>query len=144
MVWATDQKSAVKAHSQRSRHYATERDIYLRLQARGVTEILGFHVPELVRYDDELWVIEMHIVKPPFVLDFAGAYLDKRPDFSDEVWAEWEADKKEQFGRNWPKVRLVLAAPAEQYPICGGPQRAMRHRVPRREAAAPLKHVLCE
>jgi len=81
-----------------------------------VTEILGFHVPELVSFDAQLSVIEIHIVKPPFVLDFAGAYLDERPEFSDEVWAEWEADKLEQFGPNWPKVRLVLAA-LERYGI---------------------------
>ena len=30
---------------------------------------------------DILWVIEMEIVSPPFVLDFAGAYLDHRPDY---------------------------------------------------------------
>ncbi|HUY35654.1 MAG TPA: hypothetical protein VMV69_23120 [Pirellulales bacterium] len=115
-VWATDRKSAVKAYAPHSRHYATEHDIYLRLAERSVSEVRGFHVPQLLDFDDELWVIEMSIVRPPFVLDFAGAYLDERPEFSDEVWAEWQADKQEQFGPNWPKARLVLAA-LERYGI---------------------------
>ncbi len=109
-VWATDHKSAVKAYAPSGPHYAREPDIYLRLEERTVTEVRGFHVPQLLGFDDELWVIEMSIVRPPFVLDFAGAYLDEKPDFSEETWEEWETDKQEQFGANWPKVRLILAA----------------------------------
>ncbi|HVC95813.1 MAG TPA: hypothetical protein VND64_19130 [Pirellulales bacterium] len=115
-VWATDCKSAVKAFAPDRPHYARERDIYLRLEERSVSEIRGFHVPQLLGFDDELWIIEMSIVRPPFALDFAGAYLDERPDFSEETWAEWETDKQEQFGANWPHVRLVLAA-FERYGI---------------------------
>jgi hypothetical protein len=109
-VWSSGPMSAIKAHAPDSRYYARERDIYLRLEERTVTEVRGFHVPQLLGFDDELWVIEMSIVRPPFVLDFAGAYLDERPDFSEETWAEWEEDKQEQFGANWPQVRLILAA----------------------------------
>ena len=46
----------------------------------------------------------------PFVLDFAGAYLDRPPDFPDETWAEWEAEKREQFDVRWPAVHAVLNA----------------------------------
>ncbi len=115
-VWATGPMSAIKVLAPGSRHYATERDIYLRLEENAVNEILGFHVPQLLGFDDELWVIEMSIVRPPFVLDFAGAYLDEKPDFAEDTWAEWEHEKQEQFGRNWPEVRLVLAA-LERYGI---------------------------
>ena len=93
-VWGTARKSAVKAYAPSSRHYAIERDIYLRLEERSVSEVRGFHVPQLLGFDNELWVIEMSIVRPPFVLDFAGAYLDERPDYPEETWAEWEADKR--------------------------------------------------
>jgi hypothetical protein len=44
------------------------------------------------------------------VLDFAGAYLDKQPEFSEEIWAEWEAEKRELFGPRWQTVEMVLAA----------------------------------
>jgi len=83
---------------------------YLRLQEHAVTDIRGCTVPELLRFDDELWVIEMTVVSRPFVLDFAGAYLDRPPDFSDEVHAEWEAEKLEQSGSRWPEVRAILAS----------------------------------
>jgi hypothetical protein len=115
-VWSTDGKSAVKAHAPDRPHYARERDIYLRLREHEVTEIRGFAVPQLLGFDDELWVLEISIVRPPFVLDFAGAYPDEMPDYSNEVWDEWEADKREQFAANWPEVRLVLAT-LERYGI---------------------------
>lgn len=52
----------------------------------------------------------MTIVSPPFVLDFAGAYLDQRPDYPEEVLAEWQAEKAEQFGDRWKTVRLVISS----------------------------------
>ena len=82
--------------------------MYQRLQEAGVSEVRGFHVPQLLRADDDLRVIEMTIVTRPFLLDFAGAALDVRPEFSEEIWAEWETQKKEQFGDRWETVRAVL------------------------------------
>ncbi len=102
-------KTAVKAHRERE-PYLRERAAYERLRAAGVIEILGFNVPQLIRADDELCVIEMTIVMRPFVLDFAGAYLDQMPDFPDAIWAEWESEKSEQFDVRWPTVQRVLAA----------------------------------
>ena len=102
-------KSAIKAH-RASEPYARERDVYERLREAGVTGILGFHVPQLIRCDNALHVIEMSIVARPFVLDFAGAYLDAPPEFADEIWEEWEAEKREQFETRWPIVQSVLAA----------------------------------
>jgi hypothetical protein len=102
-------KHAVKAHKH-AEAYVRERDVYQRLRQSGVSEVLGFRVPDLVRCDDQLRVIEMTIVTPPFVLDFAGARLDVPPEFPDEVWEQWETEKVEQFGPRWPNVRAVLAA----------------------------------
>ena len=100
---------AIKMHRSRDVH-ERERDVYLRLREAGAVKILGFNVPQLIRSDDELLVIEMTIVSRPFVLDFAGAYLDSPPSFSDEIWSEWEAEKREQFEQCWPKVQAVLSA----------------------------------
>jgi len=107
--------SAIKAH-EREAAYCRERDVYLRLQDRSVTAIRGCHVPQLLGYDDDLWVIEMDVVKRPFVLDFAGAYLDTPPDYPDEVLAEWRSEKEEQFGQRWAEVEMVLAS-LERYGI---------------------------
>src|SRR5438552_6663800 len=90
--------------------YERERDVYERLRGGGVIAILGFNVPQFVGSDDGLRILEMTIVERPFVLDFAGAYLDKRPEFPEQIWADWEAEKREQFETRWPEVRRVLDA----------------------------------
>lgn len=110
-----DLTSAVKAHEQ-ERFYRRERNVYLRLKEFSVTHVCNAEVPQLIGNSDELWVIEMTIVKRPFVLDFAGAYLDFPPDYSEEVMAAWEADKREQFGSRWPNVQAILRE-LEEYEI---------------------------
>lgn len=101
-------RSAIKIHERKS-PYQRERDVYLRLREHQIHEIHGCHVPQLLRFDDVLWVIEMEVVTRPFVLDFAGAYLDEPPDYPAEVLADWRAEKQEQFGDRWPEVQAVLA-----------------------------------
>lgn len=66
-------------------------------------------VPQLVDYDDEMLAIEMTIVSPPFCLDFGGAYLDRPPDYSAEVWADWRQQKSEAFEENWPAAQRIIA-----------------------------------
>jgi hypothetical protein len=102
-------KTAVKVH-RAIEPYLREREIYQRLHGIGISEILGFSVPQLIGFDDELRIIEMTVVTRPFVLDFAGAYLNVPPEFSEETWAEWEAEKQEQFEARWPVVQAVLGA----------------------------------
>ena len=101
-------RSALKVH-ERKQHYRRERDVYLRLKELGVTAVCGCNVPELLGWDDALWVIEMTVVTRPFVLDFAGAYLDTAPDYPEEVLADWRAEKQEQFGPHWREVQAVLS-----------------------------------
>jgi hypothetical protein len=100
-------KSAIKAH-QHEEYYVRERDIYLRLQRRKLTQIRGCEVPRLLNYGDLLLIIEMSIVSRPFVLDFAGAYLDKAPEFSEEVMADALVIQNERFGKHWPEVQRIL------------------------------------
>jgi hypothetical protein len=103
------QQSAIKALNS-PEFFARELAAYERLRDARITEVRGLHVPQLIRSDDELQVIEMTIVTRPFVLDFAGAYLDWRPEFSEEIWAEWELQKREQFGNRWSDVQAVIDA----------------------------------
>jgi hypothetical protein len=102
-------QSAIKAYNS-AEFYVRERAVYERLREAGVTELLGFHVPQFIGADDELFVLEMTIVTRPFVLDFAGAYLDRRPQFPEEAWAEWELNKREQFGDGWKTVLSIMDA----------------------------------
>lgn len=109
-VFATDRQSALKV-LRFARLYERERDIYKRLQQSGVYSVLGFAVPQLIDYSDDVMVIEIGIVSPPFVLDFAGAYLDQRPDYPDVVLEEWMEDKRLQFGdERWDIVQSIMAA----------------------------------
>ena len=108
-VFATDRQSAIKVF-QHERLFQRERDVYLRLQSRQVKKILEFKVPRLIGFDNDLWVVEMTIVSPPFVLDFAGAYLDQKPDYPPEVMADWMEEKAEQFGERWQKVQAIMWA----------------------------------
>jgi hypothetical protein len=102
-----DGRVAIKAH-ERQLDYQRERDVYLRLKEHEIRKLGECAVPQLLGSDDELWVLEMTVVTRPFVLDFAGAYLDQSPDFSEEVLADWQAEKLEQFGARWPEVQAIL------------------------------------
>ena len=99
--------SALKAHGMHAA-YARERDVYLHLRQLGIELVLECSVPALLNHDDELMILEMSIVDRPFVLDFGGAYLFQPPHFPDEVWADWRAEKIEQFGDRWPDAEAVL------------------------------------
>jgi hypothetical protein len=61
----------------------------------------------------------MTIVRPPFLLDFASAYLDKAPDCPPEVIEEWRAEKAEQFGANWARVEALLDEAQSRYSLLG-------------------------
>jgi hypothetical protein len=106
-VWRTNRNTAIKAF-ERQATYRTEKRCYLRLRDRNVSEILGFTVPQLEGFDDELLIVEMSIVSPPFVLDFGKAYLDTKPDYTEEVLADDEAYRREMFGEDWPTVERIL------------------------------------
>jgi len=109
IVFSTNCDTAVKALI-REDHYIRERNVYRRLQERKVERVGQFWVPQLTQADDELLVIEMEVVRPPFVLDFASAYLDESPPYVNEpeVMARWESEKREQFESRWPEVKRMM------------------------------------
>jgi hypothetical protein len=65
-------------------------------------------VPQFVNHNDDLMIAEMEIVSPPFLLDFGKVWLDRRPDYSDEVWADWESKGIELYGPRWEDVQSIL------------------------------------
>lgn len=113
-VFRTSKGTAVKALLDVS-FYIRERDVYLRLRKLDIDNIRGFWVPRLIDHHDELFVIEMETVHPPYVLDFASAYLDHPPSYMEDpddadVRERWEQEKQEQFEDRWPEVRSLLSA----------------------------------
>jgi len=107
IVLQTDRQSAIKSF-ERTYGYQTELDVYRRLQDHRLYQVAGHAVPELIDHDDRLEIIEMSIVKPPYVLDFAKAQLDVPPDFPDYVMAERYEHWGEMFGDRWPKVLSIM------------------------------------
>ncbi len=115
-VYSTDQATAIKAYL-RPDPYRRELGCYQRLQAHGVSEIAGHNVPELCGWHDELCVIEIGIVKPPYLLDFADGYLDRPPEFPEGVLESWYDERRELFGPRWPHVETVLTLLRRRYGI---------------------------
>ncbi len=108
LVYSTKLKTAIKAYLHDSL-YENERNVYVRLLELNVRSVGRFKVPQLIDHSDTLKIVEMSIVSPPFILDFAGAYLDKKPPFDLEQWEEWEREKAEQFEERWDEIRSALS-----------------------------------
>jgi len=108
LIYKTEGNTAVKGFKHEPL-YRNERDVYSRIDEYDLYEVCGCRVPHVLRTDDEFWCIEMEIVAPPFVLDFAGAYLNFPPEYPDDVMAAWEAEKREQYEEDWPRVQQIMA-----------------------------------
>ncbi len=109
-VWESTRHTAIKAVAFR-KNYLTEVACYQRLLAAGVSHLGGFDIPLLEDFDDRLQVFEMSLVQPPYLLDFAKAYLDTPPPYWDdprirrESYEEWQ----ERFESQWDDVAAVLS-----------------------------------
>jgi hypothetical protein len=93
--------------------YRRELRAYQILRQRDIDELNGFQIPRLIRNDDELRAIEMTIVQPPFLLDFASAYTQdeyERLAFTQEVLDEREVHWSELFGERWATVQELCDA----------------------------------
>ena len=106
-VWSTSRNSAIKA-LYRQAGYDREVAAYRRLEQLGITSLEGFSLPQLIGSDGNLLVIEMTIVFPPCILDFAKSYVDHAPDFSQEVLDDWQAETESLFGARWSVVLSIL------------------------------------
>ena len=106
-VWKSNRQSAIKAFEQQIK-YDREKECYQRFARNNVTAILGLAVPQLLNTNDDLLIVEMRLVTPPYLLDFAKAYLDQPPVFPVETMEEWEQEGLENFGARWPDVKALL------------------------------------
>jgi hypothetical protein len=109
VVFSTNRRTAIKSFLF-FELYRRERDVYLRFKEKGFVKANEFHVPRLIESHDDLWIVEMSIVSPPFIVDFAGARLDAPLRFEPEIMAEWLQDKKEEFESDWPAVKRAMWA----------------------------------
>jgi hypothetical protein len=100
--------AVIKAHLS-DEAYRREQDVYRRVMQLEITQIRGFEVPALLDADDALRILKLTLVMPPFLLDFASAHLNRAPEFSQEIWDDWQEKNREQFGDDWPMAQMILA-----------------------------------
>jgi hypothetical protein len=98
---------ALKVHRHRE-PYRRERDCYVRLKSLELDTVGGLNFPQLLDHSDEFRIIEMTATKCPFLLDFAGAFLDEPPDFTSEAWEMRHQDLREWFEGDYPALLRVL------------------------------------
>ncbi len=109
VVWKTSVPSALKA-LYRHENYEIELECYRRLKAAGIDKINGLNVPVLEGFDDELNVIEITFVQPPYLLDFGKVRLDQSPGdlYDAQKLASAHHEWRYLFGKRWDDVNLVL------------------------------------
>lgn len=108
-VWQTTRDTIIKVF----RHfgdYEKELSVYERLDNYNIKELQGFRIPRLIEFDNELTVLEISYVSPPYILDFAAATLDQCPSWFDAMDPSWIAEKRRVFGPEWPAVARLLDA----------------------------------
>ncbi len=79
--------------------YENEVAMYALLAKLRLTRLSGFTIPKVRAVHHGLRIIEMDFVRPPFVLDFAGASLAP-PDFSEDTIDQWQQDVAVRFESN--------------------------------------------
>ena len=105
-VWGTAFDTAIKAFD-REKNFNLELKAYEILQFNNTSEIKPFNVPRLIGYDEDLLVIEISIVSPPYLLDFGKVYFQK-PDYPSDAIREYEERIEDHFGKNIIHVRAAL------------------------------------
>ena len=93
-----DARTAVKVHY-RQESFERELQVYRRLNKLKIIKIQGLTVPKLRNARRRIKLLQMDFVRPPYLLDFAGASFTP-PDFSEETMKNWEEGIAEMFGRN--------------------------------------------
>ena len=92
LVYSTTKPSVIKA-LRHERLFWNELAVYRRLKSLTVRQVAGLTVPQLISSHAGWWIVEMTLVSPPFILDFAGASLDRPLTvFPEDVLRDWEAE----------------------------------------------------
>jgi hypothetical protein len=106
-VWTTSRLSAIKVLKHK-KNYVNELECYQRLMERGIEKVDGLAVPKLYHYDDSLGVLEMEVVKPPYLLDFGKAYIDQNSPYTQEELARYTNSMYSHFpASDLPRLKKV-------------------------------------
>ena len=90
----------------------------MRFMKREIESVGGFNVPRLINFDDDLLILEMSIVFPPFIVDFASARLDQDPQLIEDPDNTFEDFVRSRFDDRTDEVMALyyeLIAKAGMY-----------------------------
>lgn len=93
-----DLRTAVKVLHYQERYEAEVRAYRILAQHR-LFRLHGLTIPKPRGRDDRLRAVQMDIVDPPYLLDFAGVEF-RPPDFSPDVMDQWRQNLDEMYGPN--------------------------------------------
>ena len=118
MVFSSSNQSAIEVHAEKA-GYLREIQAYSRLAQHDVREVRGITVPTLRAFDENLQIIEMSLVTPPFIVDFGGAYLDEPPPHAKEpdALARWIEERRERFEDQFMAINGIIAELESRYGI---------------------------
>jgi len=106
-VYIVNGPSAVKVHYDRHR-FLNELHAYQVLSRIGLEHIGEFRIPVFRQYDDQLLIIEMSVVKPPYLIDFGKATIGKGQDWSDEHMAYWWEQVEDKFENDFAVASQIF------------------------------------
>jgi hypothetical protein len=108
LVMESSMMTAVKFFDRQER-FTREAEVYSLRLNKDIRVVAGHNIPRLINIFPSLLVVEMTIVQPPFILDFAGAKLPREVlDFSEEVMDEHYERPRELFDGRWNEALLVV------------------------------------
>lgn len=106
-VWFTDRNTAIKVLVY-EKNYVRERNCYQRFKRLDIAWIDDLRIPGLIAFDDELRIVEMEVVQPPYLLDFGKAYIDEPLPYDPEQVASYFASLGRWFrAEDVPRVRKI-------------------------------------
>lgn len=95
---SSDLRTAIKVHHNPD-GFHTEVKAYKMLRRHRITRIGGITIPKLHKEDFDRQLIQIDLVKPPYLLDFAGVRFSD-PKFPPETVRQIDEDIQLRFGRN--------------------------------------------
>ncbi len=107
IVFSTSRSTAIKVY-RRDDSFENELAVYQRMDRLSIAQASGHAIPLLIGWKAEQPpLIEMTIVQPPYVIDFAHAALDEPPDFPPEVIDDWHERLRDAFGSRYSQAMAV-------------------------------------
>lgn len=88
--------------------YLNELMAYRRLAEEGIEKIGQFVIPRLLGNHDRMHIIEMTVVRPPYLIDFGKSSVDTGQGWSNSAMAEWWEKIEDRFENDAPIASQIF------------------------------------